>query len=256
VDSLIALQLTGELVKIIDGLNCCRFYSEFHNLGAQTANYIAARNRVGEAGQVTAQFIEFLISSGGANINTMTIVGHSLGSHVAGFAGKHTQGRINTIIGTDPAGPLFSMDSPAERLTATDAQYVESIVTNGGTLGTLIFLTRINSNFNCIYLTWTGLMGHSGDATFFPNGGSSQTGCGIDLSGACAHERSNLFMAESVTNVVSRFASQQCATMAQVTGGSCTGATMNMGGEPSNFGRGASGMYRANTNGAAPFAQG
>jgi pancreatic triacylglycerol lipase len=206
-------------------------------VGAQTANYIAARNRVGEAGQVTAMFINFLEASGGLNINTVSVIGHSLGSHVAGFAGKHTQGRINTIVGTDPAGPLFSIDNPAERMAATDAQYVEAILTNGGTLG---------------------LMGHSGDATFFPNGGTSQPGCGIDLTGACAHERSNLFMAESVTSTVSGFLSQRCASMAEVSAGNCTpsGAAMRMGGEPSNFGRGANGVYRGNTNANAPFAQG
>jgi pancreatic triacylglycerol lipase len=209
----------------------------FLYLGANTINYIAARNRVGEAGQVTAQFIEFLISTGGLDINTVSIVGHSLGSHVAGFAGKHTQGRINTIFGTDPGGPLFSMDEPDERLDAADAQYVECIVTNGGN---------------------AGLMGHSGTATFFPNGGSLQPGCGVDAVGACSHERSNLFMAESVTSVQSGFISQQCASMDEIIAGGCTssGAPMAMGGEPSNHGRGANGVYRTNTNPNAPFAMG
>jgi pancreatic triacylglycerol lipase len=113
----------------------------FETLGAQTVNYIAARNRVEETGIVVAQFINMLITVGGMDINRLSIVGHSLGSHVAGFAGKNTQGRINTIFGTDPAGPLFSMNSPEERLAATDAQYVETILTNGGTLGGCGFLS-------------------------------------------------------------------------------------------------------------------
>lgn len=33
------------------------------------------------------------------------------------------------------AGPLFSLDAPASRLHHTDAQYVESIVTDAGRLG-------------------------------------------------------------------------------------------------------------------------
>lgn len=35
----------------------------------------------------------------------------------------------------DPAGPLFSLDDPANRLHHTDANYVESIITDAGRLG-------------------------------------------------------------------------------------------------------------------------
>ena len=42
------------------------------------------------------------------------------------MAGKQTtRGRVNTIVGLDPAGPLFSVDSPADRLASGDADYVE-----------------------------------------------------------------------------------------------------------------------------------
>lgn len=65
-------------------------------------------------------------------------------AHVAGMAGKQTtRGRVNTIVGLDPAGryylvlkncdkviisisgPLFSENNPAERLASGDADYVE-----------------------------------------------------------------------------------------------------------------------------------
>lgn len=52
-----------------------------------------------------------------------------------GAAGKRTAQNIAAVVGLDPAGPLFSLDDPANRLHATDAQYVESIVTDGGRLG-------------------------------------------------------------------------------------------------------------------------
>jgi pancreatic triacylglycerol lipase len=206
-------------------------------VGAASITYIIARNNVDPAGAVAAQFVEFLESVGGADYNSMTIVGHSLGAHVAGFMGRHTQGRLNTIIGTDPAGVLFSLDNPDGRLDDTDAQYVESIVTNGGTLG---FMEPI------------------GDANFYPNGGSSQPGCGIDITGACAHGRSNEFLAESINSVVSNFVSTRCASFAEIQAGTCTssGPNINMGGEPSNHGRGAQGVYALTTNAAAPFAQG
>lgn len=38
-------------------------------------------------------------------------------------------------MGLDPAGPLFTLDDPANRLHHTDAYYVESIITDAGRLG-------------------------------------------------------------------------------------------------------------------------
>jgi pancreatic triacylglycerol lipase len=101
-------------------------------------------------------------------------------------------------------------------------------------------------------------MGHSGDTSFFPNGGTSQPGCGIDFSSACASERSNLFLAESIIQGVSRFFSMNCQSMAEINNGVCTpsGPGRTMGGEPSNQGTGANGVYRLNTNDASPFGQG
>jgi pancreatic triacylglycerol lipase len=204
-------------------------------VGAASINYIAARNNVDPAGELAAEFMEFMLTQG-ADYNRMVVVGHSLGAHVAGFMGRHSGGRINTIIATDPAGVLFSLDNPDGRLDETDAQYVESIITNGGTLG---------------------MMEPISDATFYPNGGSSQPGCGIDVTGACAHARSNMFLEESILSVTSQFAATRCASFAEITSGSCTNTgSALMGGEPTNHGRGVSGVYALNTNAAAPFALG
>jgi pancreatic triacylglycerol lipase len=204
-------------------------------VGAGSINYITARNNVDPAGELAAEFMEFMLTQG-ADYNRMVVVGHSLGSHVGGFMGRHSGGRINTIIATDPAGVLFSLDNPDGRLDETDAQYVESIITNGGTLG---------------------MMDPISDATFYPNGGSSQPGCGIDITGACAHARSNLFLEESIRSVTSPFLATRCANFAEITSGSCTNTgSARMGGEPSNHGRGVSGVYALTTNAAAPFAQG
>jgi pancreatic triacylglycerol lipase len=121
--------------------------------GAKTLNYIAARNRVSNVGTVVAQFIDFLATSCGVVIS---IVGHGLGAHVAGMAGKQTtSGQVHTIFGLDPARPLFYVERPTERLAAQDAQYVESIVTSGGVLA---------------------MFEPSGISTFYPNGGARQPG--------------------------------------------------------------------------------
>ena len=54
---------------------------------------------------IKARFIDFLHLNGFVDFNRLLITGHSLGAHVAGIAGKRvTRGRINTIIGMDPAG--------------------------------------------------------------------------------------------------------------------------------------------------------
>lgn len=104
-------------------------------MGSNTVNYIAARNRVNEVGAVIAQFIDW-INVRGVPFSAIKIVGSSLGAHIAGAAGKRTsRGRIHAIAALDPAGPLFSLDNPAERLHSTDADYVESQVTDGGRLG-------------------------------------------------------------------------------------------------------------------------
>lgn len=76
-----------------------------------------------------------------------------LSAHMAGIAGKLVRrGLVNTIIGLDPAGPLFSVNTPSDRLHAGDASYVEAIHTNGGAFG-------------------SGIGAPIAHADFFPNGG-------------------------------------------------------------------------------------
>lgn len=95
---------------------------------------LVARNRVNAVGAVVAQYINWINSQGVPWANIVAI-GHSLGAHIVGAAGKRTAQQIRSVVGLDPAGPLFSLDAPADRLHFTDAYYVESIVTDGGRLG-------------------------------------------------------------------------------------------------------------------------
>lgn len=96
------------------------------SVGATTINYITARNRVPIVGGVVATFIDFLHQNGFVAFNRLNIAGHSLGAHIAGIIGKRvTRGRIQVIYGLDPAGPLFSVNSPGDRLATGDAVYVE-----------------------------------------------------------------------------------------------------------------------------------
>ena len=101
-----------------------------------------------------ANFVDFLHLHSLTSFNQVTVAGHSLGGHAAGFVGKHvTRGRIQNIIGLDQAGPLFNLGDPSSRMDISDATYTEGIITNGGTLG---FFEPILH------------------ATFYPNGGRSQ----------------------------------------------------------------------------------
>ncbi|KAG5668796.1 hypothetical protein PVAND_016722 [Polypedilum vanderplanki] len=55
------------------------------------------------------------VSAGLSGWNRINVIGHSLGGHVAGHTGKRTNGRIQAIFATDPAGPLFNINSPNDR---------------------------------------------------------------------------------------------------------------------------------------------
>ncbi|XP_065073522.1 phospholipase A1 VesT1.02-like, partial [Ochlerotatus camptorhynchus] len=205
-------------------------------VGAQNPNYVTSRNHINAVGATVASFIEFLNVNGLA-FNFVYVSGHSLGGHAAGITGKRvTRGRLHSIIALDPALPLFSINAPNERVASTDANYVEVIHTNAGLLG---FDLPI------------------GQADFYPNGGRSQPGCGVDIAGTCAHGRAFEFFAESIRTNPSRFNSVRCANYDQILNNNCvsSGANRNMGGDPSNLGL-ASGVFHLITNAASPFARG
>lgn len=137
--------------------------------GSRTINYIGAANRVPGIGRHVASYVDWLNQNGFIQFNRLTVIGFSLGAHIAGHTGKRVlTGTINSIIGLDPAGPLFSVRNPEGRIDARDARYVECHHTNGPT----------------VVLVGAGIGAPICDADFFPNGGSSQPGC---LTNTCSH---------------------------------------------------------------------
>ncbi|XP_048506960.1 phospholipase A1 VesT1.02-like [Athalia rosae] len=141
--------------------------------------YISAAPSVPGVANGVALMINFLSANAGLNLETTKLIGHSLGAHVAGIAARTALGTIDAVIALDPALPLFNNAEPGSRVHRTDAAHVQVIHTNGGFLG---------------------IMDAIGDTDFYPNGGSSQPGCGLDLVGSCAHSRSYLYFAESILN--------------------------------------------------------
>lgn len=85
-------------------------------------------------------YLSTLLSlSAGLDPKDIHLVGHSLGSQIAGFAGKTfkilTGHQVGRITGLDPAGPCFSHIDDDLRLKPSDAVYVDVIHSNGGVYG-------------------------------------------------------------------------------------------------------------------------
>ncbi|XP_055916674.1 phospholipase A1-like [Eupeodes corollae] len=193
--------------------------------------YSTSASYVPDVGEIVAQMVDFLVAKGGMSIKTLNLIGHSLGAHAAGYAGKNiSKGKVPVIIGLDPALPLFKLNDCEKRLCETDASYVESIQTNGGLLG---FLEPI------------------GKAAFYPNGGKSQPGCGLDMTGTCSHSRSYIYYAEAIRE--DYFTSLKCEDWTNAVKKDCEeNAGIAKLGNPRNF-KYASGTYLTPVNKKSPY---
>lgn len=113
------------------------------------------------ASYVTRFINDKLLDDAKMNSGSISIVGHSLGAHLAGFIGKNTKKKIGRIYGLDPAGPCFGALSgtfypSSNRLAITDAEEVITVQTNTVLLGIDIPL---------------------GKHSVYVNGGEVQPGC-------------------------------------------------------------------------------
>lgn len=170
--------------------------------GAKAIIYSTSRYRVRGTGEAVAKFIEFLINDGGARLEDILPIGHSLGGHIVGYIGRFLQQTVGTlpaIISLDPAGPLFSYGDPDGRIAITDAKHVE-----------IVHTATLNLGF-------TKPIGHK---DVYPNGGRLQPGCGWDLSGGCDHAYAVAFMAESIHSP-DGFWALECGSYDGVTGSGC-----------------------------------
>ncbi|XP_078514473.1 lipase member I [Lissotriton helveticus] len=143
------------------------------NRGATTIIYHSAAAKTKKVAVILKTLIDGLLIEG-ASLESIYMVGVSLGAHIAGFVGSMYNGKLGRITGLDPAGPLFSGKPPDERLDPSDALFVDVIHTDIDGLG-----YREN-------------LGH---IDFYPNGGTDQPGCPQTIfSGSqywkCDHQRS------------------------------------------------------------------
>ncbi|RWS28338.1 Pancreatic lipase-related protein 2-like protein [Leptotrombidium deliense] len=160
------MQWMGDIKDLLFLLDADRFnvLGVDWSKGASSLFYNQAASNTRVVGAAIAYFINKLVEFKGANVTNMHLIGHSLGSHVSGYAGERFQTeKLGRITGLDPAGPAFQKDAPTSRLDPSDASYVDILHTDAG--------DSIVEGF--------GLKDSIGDTDFYPNGGSRQPNCGI-----------------------------------------------------------------------------
>ncbi|XP_062841296.1 lipase member H [Trichomycterus rosablanca] len=173
------------------------------NRGAANLNYFTAvANTRHTAANITA-FIERM-KDNGACLDSIHLIGVSLGAHVAGFVGAMLGGQIGRITGLDPAGPMFAGVPPEERLDPTDARFVD------------VLHTDMNS---------FGLRGTHGHIDFYANGGLDQPGCPKTIfSGksyfVCDHQRS-VFLYLCSLNRSCHLTAYPCSSYVDFLNGQC-----------------------------------
>uniref|UniRef100_UPI00398F4FA0 inactive pancreatic lipase-related protein 1-like n=1 Tax=Pristiophorus japonicus TaxID=55135 RepID=UPI00398F4FA0 len=178
----------------VDGVNCiCVDWR-----GGSQCPFSQAAQNIRVVGAEIVYFLDALESNYNYTVSAVHLLGHSLGAHTAGEAGRRRPG-IARITGLDPIEPYFQ-NTPAEvRLDVTDALFVDVIHTDG------------SSHFPSIGL---GMIQACGHVDFYPNGGENMPGCSknilstiLDIDGlwegtknflSCNHFRAVKYFSESI----------------------------------------------------------
>jgi pimeloyl-ACP methyl ester carboxylesterase len=120
--------------------------------GASSLWYPTAAGNTSDVGNQLGNYLRTI----GVDPNLTTLIGHSLGAHIAGFAGTNyrnaTGQLLGQIVGLDPAGPSFEGVGPAQRLDPSDARRVTAFHTSqtlgyDDRLGTLDIYVNWNDMF-------------------------------------------------------------------------------------------------------------
>lgn len=176
--------------------------------GGSGLPYTLATSNTQVVGIEIALLVQALIEQRNVEIRSFHCIGHSLGAHTCGYAGKRARGMAR-ISGMDPAGPYFENTPAIVRLDKSDADFVDIIHTNA--------LKLVGDT------TSIGMRNPIGHVDFYPNGGEMQPGCGLtDLNVLphCHHLASTIFYIDSIKNKCS-FTGYPCASDEDFNRGEC-----------------------------------
>jgi len=188
--------------------------------GGSLPMYFQASANTRVVGLEIGYLVNWLTDQYGVDPLTVHLIGHSLGSHISGYAGEQIKG-LGRISGMDPAGPYFTGTLPMVRLDPTDAVFVDALHTDADT----------------IFLLGYGTEQPMGHLDFYPNSGHDQPGCdpvsiGIQwiLPGdvgedskdivSCSHARAIYLYMDSIRSSCN-FLSHECASYAEFEAGNC-----------------------------------
>lgn len=148
--------------------------------GGSSPPYVQAVANIRLVGSMTAHVIHMIHEELGLkDLSNLHFIGHSLGSHLAGYAGYYLQKdfglKLGRITGLDPAAPLFAETESIVRLDRSDADFVDVIHTDGNLLGGLGLYQRI------------------GHVDFYPNGGMDMPGCDAKLQDYMRNRQNSIF---------------------------------------------------------------
>lgn len=194
--------------------------------GGSGPPYAQAVANIRLVGVMTAHLIHNLIVQVGIQPELIHLIGHSLGAHMAAYAGqtvqRHFRYKLGRITGMDPAEPHFRKTDPIVRLDPTDADFVDVIHTDAGPF--------ISGGL--------GILQPVGHVDFYPNGGVDQPGCnegvmsymskdsksfyrGIRQMLSCNHIRSYQYFTESINPGPCQFIGTECNSWEEFKNGTC-----------------------------------
>ncbi|XP_038067060.1 pancreatic lipase-related protein 2-like [Patiria miniata] len=205
--------------------------------GADELNYMKSVQNIRVVGREVAMTVQYLYAQMGVDRAMVHLIGHSLGAHAAGYAGKHLR-NIGRITGLDAAGPGFENTDAGCRLDRSDAKFVDVIHTSA----------------NRLLEGGAGIEQKIGHVDFYPNGGRSQPGCKWWMLG-CNHARSHAYFTQSLRDSC-RFPAVPCETLSDFRSGKCRSCGRrgcpSMGYEAVRN-RGSQGSYYLKTLGRSPY---
>ncbi|XP_014374188.1 lipase member H isoform X2 [Alligator sinensis] len=156
-----------DIIKLLLSIEDVNIIIVDWNRGATTLIYHNAFRKTRKVAEFLKERIDRMLAEG-ASLDSIYMIGISLGAHISGFVGQMYNGRLGRITALDPAGPLFRGKPHSERLDPSDAQFVDVIHSDIDGLG------------------YREALGH---IDFYPNGGTDQPGCPQTIfSGYYAYE--------------------------------------------------------------------